>query len=85
MKITSILLSVAVVAGVAGMARAQVPSDNHAAPGVVAPDLPRVKLNGDVSPPPMTRANGGVGATEQPYSGTQTRSGGPSGGQNSQQ
>jgi hypothetical protein len=87
MKTIAILLSFGMVTSVGGMARAQtvVQSDMHAAPGVVAPDLPRAKLNGDVSPPPSLRANGGVGATEQPYSGTQTLSGGPAGGQNNQQ
>jgi hypothetical protein len=55
-------------------------SDNHPAEGAIDPyqshDLP----NGERSPAPALRANGGVGALEVPFDNAQTRSGGPVGG-----
>jgi hypothetical protein len=78
MKIISVLMSGALLVGTAGFAAAQ--SDNHAAPGVPAPYAERIHANGEVSPAPVDRANGGVGSTEQNDGKAQTRSGGPVGG-----
>ena len=75
--IKSLLISTALVMSV-GAAYAQ---DARVAPGVVAPNTPRVESNGSVSPAPSATVTGGVGANEQ-TGGTpgQTISGGPSGG-----
>lgn len=55
--------------------------DARVAPGVVAPNSPRLESNGTVSPPPANTVTGGVGGNEQ-TGGTpgQTLTGGPSAG-----
>ncbi len=85
MKITSFLMAGAFVLGGAGSAFAQSAdfngSDARSAPGVIAPNTPRAEANGDVSPPPALTVTGGVGVNEAtPPTRTQSRSGGPSGG-----
>ncbi len=60
-------------------------AEGRAAPGVVAPDSPRLLRDGEVEPAPAMRANGGVGEQEVPFDGAQTRSGGPVGGNKTQQ
>jgi hypothetical protein len=78
MKITSSILAITLVLGSAGLAFAR--SDNHPADGAIdayhAHNLP----NGERSPAPADRANGGVGALEVPFDNAQTRTGGPVGG-----
>ena len=78
MKTGSFMLAAAFIVGVAGAASAQ---DARVAPGVPAPNTPRVEPNGTISPPPAQTVTGGVGATES-TGGTpgQTKSGGPAGG-----
>jgi hypothetical protein len=80
LKTATILVISAVSLASIGGALAQ--SDNHAAPGVRAPNAPRYLPNGEVEPPPSMRSNGGVGSQFNPYNDAQTRSGGPSGGGN---
>ena len=77
MNVLSITLAATLMIGSAAAAFA----DARVAPGVVAPDSPRIEANGDVSPAPSQTVTGGVGATEQAF-GTpgQTITGGPSGG-----
>ncbi len=66
------------------MAGAALAQDARVAPGVPAPNTPRVESNGDISPAPSQTVTGGVGATEQ-TGGTpgQTKTGGPAGGKGS--
>ena len=54
-------------------------------PGVVAPTQPRVTSDGELEPAPSARSDGGVGAQEVPFDRAQTRSGGPVGGNETQQ
>ncbi len=78
MKKTALLIATTLLASTGGAAFAQ---DARVAPGVPAPNTPRVESNGDISPPPSQTVTGGVGANEA-TGGTpgQTRSGGPAGG-----
>ena len=85
MKFASLVMAGALVVSGAGSALAQsadgFSSDTRVAPGVVAPFAPRAEANGDVSPPPALTITGGIGANEDtPPTRTQSRSGGPSGG-----
>ena len=85
MKFASLLMIGAFAVGGATSAFAQsadgFSSDSRVAPGVVAPFTPRAEANGDISPPPAFTVTGGVGANEDsPPTRTQSRSGGPSGG-----
>ena len=73
-------VAVAATVGGADHARAQT-----AAPGVEAPNEPRVTSDGQLAPPPAARSNGGVGSQEVPFDQPQTRSGGPVGGNRTQQ
>ena len=70
--------SAALIICISGAALAQ---DARTAPGVPAPNTPRVEPNGTVSPAPSQTVTGGVGSTEQ-TGGTpgQTKTGGPAGG-----
>ncbi len=78
LKFASFLIAAGLVVGGAGLALAQ--SDNHPASSAIDPyqshDLP----NGERSPPPALRANGGVAPTQIPFDNAQSRTGGPSGG-----
>ena len=78
MKTLPLLIATSLLVGTTGAAFAQ---DARVAPGIVAPNTPRVESNGDVSPAPSRTVTGGVGANEQ-TGGTpgQTLSGGPAGG-----
>ncbi len=82
-KITSTLLAAALVAGSAGFAFAQ--SDNHPAAGAPDPFEAHDRADGSRSPAPALRANGGVGAQEIPFDSAQSRSGGPTNGNITQQ
>ena len=76
-------LSLMLAAGllVGGTTAAFAQADTRAAPGVFAPNLPRVESNGDISPAPSRTVTGGVGATEiSTPTKAQSLTGGPSGG-----
>ncbi len=73
-------LCIAAFLALCGAGTVQAQSDNHAAPGVFAPNAPRLLSDGEVEPAPADRANGGVGEQEVPFDRAQTRSGGPVGG-----
>ena len=80
---SKILLPIALSLALCGAPPVQAQSE-RAAPGVFAPDAPRLLPDGEVEPAPATRANGGGGAQEVPFDSAQTRSGGPVGGNKTQ-
>ncbi len=73
---SKVLLPIALGLVLCGAPLVQAQSE-RAAPGVFAPDAPRLLPHGEVEPAPATRATGGVGAQEVPFDRAQTRSGGP--------
>ena len=79
----SVLIAAMLVVGGGSIVRAQY--NSRVAPGVVAPDLPRILRDGEIEPAPAARVDGGVGAQEVPFDGAQTLSGGPVGGNKTQQ
>ncbi len=79
----SILIAATLMACGGSVVQAQY--NSRVAPGVVAPDSPRILRDGEIEPAPAARTDGGVGEQEVPFDRAQTLTGGPVGGNKTQQ